>query len=177
MEKFTTLQDAVALAEFAHRNQRDKAGMPYVDHPKRVLAAVQGQGAQPYVQMAAVLHDVVEDTPFTTADLLRLGFSNPVVRLVDLLTRRDHIPVEEYYQFIGENEDATMIKLADIADNTQPWRLVYLDQETQDRLRKKYDKARKLIREARCTCSDDDRLFNTHRLPCPLWAGGGMLNC
>jgi (p)ppGpp synthase/HD superfamily hydrolase len=152
MEKFTTLADAIALAEFAHRNQRDKAGMPYIDHPKRVLAAVQGQGAKPYVQMAAVLHDVVEDTPFTLNDLDRLGFSQPVLILVDLLTRKDDEAPEAYYAKIGKNADATMIKYADIADNTQEWRLSYLDEATQDRLKKKYAKARSQIREAKCTC-------------------------
>jgi len=49
MQKYNTLQDAIALAEFAHRNQHDKAGMPFIDHPKRVLASVQAQGVQPYV--------------------------------------------------------------------------------------------------------------------------------
>jgi (p)ppGpp synthase/HD superfamily hydrolase len=154
MQKFHTLADAIALAEFAHRNQFDKAGMPYIDHPKRVLAAVQGQGAKPYVQMAAVLHDVVEDTPFTLGDLDRLGFSQPVLILVDLLTRRDVVGPEEYYAKIGKNADATLIKLADIADNTQEWRLSYLDEATQDRLRKKYAKAKSQIREAKCTCNN-----------------------
>jgi (p)ppGpp synthase/HD superfamily hydrolase len=152
MEKFSTLADAIALAEFAHRNQRDKAGMPYIDHPKRVLAAVQGQGAKPYVQMAAVLHDVVEDTPFTLNDLDRLGFSQPVLILVDLLTRKEGVNAETYYNYIATNPDATMIKLADIEDNTQEWRLSYLDEATQDRLKKKYAEAKRAIREGRCTC-------------------------
>lgn len=43
MQKFKTLSDAIALAEFAHRNQYDKAGMPYIAHPKRVMEAVQAR--------------------------------------------------------------------------------------------------------------------------------------
>lgn len=141
MQKFSTLPDAVELARYAHRNQLDKAGMPYIDHPLRVLQAVQAQGARPYVQMAAVLHDVTEDTAFTPEMLLQLGFSEAVVRLVLLVDRTRH-PAGFYYEDIRNNPDALMIKLADIADNSQEWRLAYLEEETQQRLRDKYDKAR-----------------------------------
>src|SRR5690242_18481465 len=109
MQKFQTLQDAIALAEFAHRNQQDKAGMPYIDHPKRVLATVQAMGGKPYVQMAAVLHDVVEDTAITLDMLEALGFSPAVVLLVDLLTRRDTVDSDLYYAQIRENPDAVLI--------------------------------------------------------------------
>lgn len=167
MQKFNLLQDAIALAEFAHRNQTDKAGMPYIQHPMRVLAAVQGQGVQPYVQQAAVLHDVVEDTPITCDVLLSLGFSEAAVNLVDILTRRAEVPDEEYYARIGKNRDATIIKKADIADNTQPWRLVYLDQATQDRLHKKYSKALQAIERALCDCT----AAPFHHFLCPAYKG------
>lgn len=145
MQKFSTLTDAIALAEFAHRNQLDKAGLPYIDHPKRVLAKVQAQGALPYVQIAAILHDVVEDTPFTPKILIDLGFSEAAVQLVMLLTRIDQIPADDYYQFIHENPAASMVKLADIEDNLSPWRLSYLPDDTQERLRNKYARATAII--------------------------------
>lgn len=141
MQKYSTLEDAIALAEFAHRHQKDKAGFAYVEHPKRVLAAVQAQGAKPYVQIAAVLHDVAEDTPFSTDVLIAMGFSEAAVQLVDLLTRKDDVPDADYYAKIRENSDARLIKMADIADNTQEWRLSYLMPATQNRLRSKYRKA------------------------------------
>lgn len=131
MQKFSTLSDAIALAEFAHRNQFDMAGLTYIEHPKRVLATVQA---------AAVLHDVLEDTPFTADMLQKLGFSEAIVRLVVLLTRTAESP-ESYYAKIAENPDARLIKLADIQDNLQEWRLSYLAPETQVRLREKYHKA------------------------------------
>lgn len=164
-----TLADCVALAEFAHRNQYDKAGEPYIKHPKRVLANVQAQGAQPYVQMAAVLHDVTEDTPFTPQMLLDLGVPEAAVNLVELLDRdysakrhKDLIthcfrlknrqsewiggmedawkyPAPEfYYHEIRKSPGALMVKLADIMDNLQPWRLLYLPEKDQARLQKKY---------------------------------------
>lgn len=177
MQKFKTLGDVIALAEFAHRNQVDKAGMPYIEHPKRVMAAVQAQGHMPYVQMAAVLHDVTEDTAFTADMLLKLGVPEAAVEIVMLCDRndssvafnianygRDTAYVERngkqfmyyialgpdaedkfYYARIKENPGAVAVKLADIHDNTQHWRLSYLPVETQERLIKKYAKARELL--------------------------------
>ena len=145
MQKYSTLQDAIALAEFAHRNQLDKAGMPYIDHPKRVLASVQAQGAQPYVQIAAILHDAVEDSPFTIKMLQDLGFSEAACLLVELLTRTEDVSEIDYYKKIRDNSAAKMIKLADIRDNLTEWRLAYLKEETQNRLRKKYAHALEII--------------------------------
>lgn len=147
MQTYSTLQDAIALATFAHRNQQDKAGMPYIDHPLRVLESVKAMGARPYVQMAAVLHDVSEDTAITTIMMSDLGFSDAVTNLVNLVDKEFYrgedgkVDLDAYYAGIKANPDAVMIKTADIRDNTAPWRLSYLPDETQDRLRKKYAKA------------------------------------
>ena len=140
-----TLADAIALAEFAHRNQKDKAGFPYIDHPKRVLAKVQEWGGTPTAQMAAVLHDVVEDTPFTPDMLTALGVPAEVVGVVNLLTK---IPGEEneYYYFrIRNNSTAQLVKIADIEDNSQPWRKAYLDADVRERLTQKYKKAMDIL--------------------------------
>lgn len=163
MQKFKTLGDCIRLAEFAHFNQQDKAGEPYIKHPKRVLASVQEQGAQPYVQMGAILHDVTEDTAFTCDMLLRLGVPEAAVNIVKLVDRGhsynlwldlekvngDHEsfpdPDTYYYDRIAENPGARQVKLADIHDNLQVWRLSYLPEETQDRLKAKYAKAKELL--------------------------------
>lgn len=158
METFKTLTDAIALAEFAHRNQLDKAGLPYIDHPRRVLAGVQAKGCRPYVQIAAILHDVTEDTAFSIQMLRDLGFSPAAVDLVRLVDKYTYfvpkeggktlnkdktalgfIDLEAYYAGIRENPDAADIKEEDVGDNTQRWRLSYLPQQTQDRLLRKYD--------------------------------------
>lgn len=145
MQKYNTLADAVALAEFAHRNQFDKAGFPYIEHPKRVLENVKAMGVKPYVQQAAILHDVVEDTAFTLDMLGALGFSEPVLLVVDLVTRKELVTAESYYEAISKNPDAVAVKQADIRDNLAPWRQVYLPEETQARLQEKYAKALRLI--------------------------------
>ena len=166
VQKFKTLADAKALAEYAHRNQVDKAGEPYIGHPMRVLSTVQAQGVQPYVQIAAVLHDVTEDTAFTSDILLSLGFSEAAVHLVRLLDRdhslllweklavdfKDHESFPDastfYYNKIKESRDATIVKLADIQDNLSPWRQSYLPEETQKRLQAKYAKALEILNPA-----------------------------
>lgn len=157
------LADCIDLARFAHRHQYDKAGAPYIEHPLRVLSSVQAQGAQPYVQMAAVLHDVTEDTPFTPQMLLDLGVPEAAVEIVKLVDRgeseRYHFAADYpgglnltmtgqkeqiayfYYEAIKKNPGAVQVKLADIGDNLQPWRLAYLPPATQERLRSKYAKA------------------------------------
>lgn len=177
MQKFRTLADMVALAEFAHRNQVDKAGMPYIEHPKRVMQSLQAQGTLPYVQMGGVLHDVTEDTAFTPEMLLALGVPDGAVEIVTLcdrnhsaalfreenagrdlsydkfpLTGRYYYPslgpfAEErfYYHRIRQNEGAKSVKLADIHDNTQKWRLLYLPEKTQERLHVKYTRSDKFL--------------------------------
>lgn len=160
MQTFKSLDDIVALATFAHRNQTDKAGMAYIEHPLRVMRAVQAQGAMPYVQMAAVLHDVTEDTAFTPDMLLALGVPEAAVEIVRLVDRDYSLDVysgeqekgtiactkdEFYYLNIRKNPGAVQVKLADIGDNLQPWRLSYLPEDTQDRLRVKYHKAINLL--------------------------------
>lgn len=163
VQKFKTLADVVALAEFAHRNQTDKAGMPYIDHPRRVMQNVQSQGAMPYVQMAAILHDVTEDTSFTPQMLLDLGVPEAAVEVVKLCDRgyseslfkqfvvsKNHWTEDKdeyYYSMIRSNPAALQVKLADIGDNLQPWRLAYLPQEKQDYLRNKYALAIKMLTE------------------------------
>lgn len=163
MQRYTSLDDMIELARYAHRNQRDKAGMPYFDHPYRVMRAVQDQGAMPYVQMGAILHDVSEDTAFTTDILRQLGVPDAALEIVRLVDRqasektfysipnRDAVGFDFkdsedfYYRCIKANPGALQVKLADIHDNTQEWRLSYLPKETQDRLRKKYAKAKSIL--------------------------------
>jgi (p)ppGpp synthase/HD superfamily hydrolase len=165
MEKFKSLADAVALAKFAHRNQLDKAGNAYVDHPLRVLEKVKAQGAPPYVQIAAILHDVPEDTAISHDMLLAMGFSEAVVEITKLLDRgysewfhfvnpdgpmHTRAGTKEqinffYYDSIKKNPGAKIVKLADIEDNTAPWRLSYLSEETRERLLKKYAYAREVL--------------------------------
>lgn len=66
---------AEQVASGAHAGQTDKAGRPYLDHPRRVAARVQTTTGDPDAVAAGWLHDVVEDTAITLGQLRELGFS------------------------------------------------------------------------------------------------------
>ena len=97
------------------------------------------------VVAAALLHDVLEDTSTTAADLVAAGIPHPVIDAVDAVTKRDGEPVETYFERVRANPWAVMVKTADNADNTDPVRVAELDAETRERLHNKYVRARALL--------------------------------
>lgn len=72
---------AYAFAAHAHRGQRRKDGQAYISHPVRVARLLGAAGYGPEVVAAALLHDVVEDTPATLAEV-RQAFGPRVALLV-----------------------------------------------------------------------------------------------
>lgn len=128
-----TLEDAIALAMEAHRGQKDRVGEPYILHPLRVMFRL-GWDAPEAARIAAVLHDVVEDTAIQLRDLRRLGYSEEVLAAVELLSRR---PDESYEQFIERvlpNSIARRVKRADLEDNMELRRLPTVTAEDLERL-------------------------------------------
>jgi (p)ppGpp synthase/HD superfamily hydrolase len=129
---------AQAIATIAHRGQTDKAGAPYIEHPKRVAALLEQQNSNDIIVAAGWLHDVVEDSDITLDDLLDAGIPSACVQTVNLLTRRPDVPYDEYYRAISQNGFALRVKVADIRDNTDIRRLAQLDPQMQTRLIAKY---------------------------------------
>jgi (p)ppGpp synthase/HD superfamily hydrolase len=125
-----SLEDAILLAVQAHRGQRDKVGQPYILHPLRMMARLQGEAER----MAAVLHDVVEDTPHTLDELRQLGYPEEVVRAVDCLTRRPKESYEQFIERVKTNAVARRVKLADLEDNMDVRRLNEVTEAARDRL-------------------------------------------
>lgn len=128
------------IAQLAHRNQVDKSGKPYIDHPRRVAAIVRANGYDRRYSTVALLHDVVEDTEVTQDDL-RAVFGAAISDAVDHLTRREGEPSEDYYARVLLSDLSLVVKHADIMDNTSPRRLAALDLVTQERLSAKYNNA------------------------------------
>ena len=127
-----TLEDAISLAVRAHQGQLEKSGQPYILHPLRVMFRLEDE----YARMAAVLHDVVEDTPHTLDELRELGYPPEVVAAVDCLTRR---PTETYEAFVeraAADPIARRVKLADLEDNMDVRRLVSFAATDAERMRK-----------------------------------------
>ena len=114
-----TIEDAVALAALAHRGQTDKAGKPYILHPLRVMLSLPDETAR----IVAMLHDVLEDTAVTVADLREAGYSDEILNALDALTRKSSESYEEFIDRAGAIPLARRVKLADIADNLDESRL------------------------------------------------------
>ncbi|MFC9972952.1 RelA/SpoT family protein [Spirillospora sp. NPDC127200] len=76
------------VAERMHRGQSRKSGAPYITHPLAVAMILAGLGMDTTTLVAALLHDTVEDTPYTL-DELRADFGEEVAVLVDGVTKLD----------------------------------------------------------------------------------------
>jgi (p)ppGpp synthase/HD superfamily hydrolase len=135
-----TLEDAIALAAHAHRGRVDKGGQPYILHVLRVMQRQENETAR----IVAVLHDVLEDTPVTLADLRTAGYGELVCVAVDCLTRRTGEAYEDMIERVAANPLARHVKLADIEDNLDPKRQVSADSVAADR-RARYEAARKRL--------------------------------
>jgi (p)ppGpp synthase/HD superfamily hydrolase len=138
-----TVDDARELAIAAHQGQVDKAGRPYIEHPKTVaeMLALHGELAV----MAGWLHDVVEDTPVTLDQLREMGFPPEVVAAVDSVTWRDGETYEDLIRRAAADPLGRLVKLCDNKTNSDPARLALLDEKTADRLRRKYARAREIL--------------------------------
>jgi guanosine-3',5'-bis(diphosphate) 3'-pyrophosphohydrolase len=79
----STLEKAIQLSAKAHEGQVDKAGQPYIIHPIRVMLRVEDDSER----IAAILHDIVEDTDITLDNLTSAGFSKEIVEAVKALTK------------------------------------------------------------------------------------------
>jgi (p)ppGpp synthase/HD superfamily hydrolase len=108
-----TLERAIAIAAEAHAGQVDKAGQPYILHPLRVMFRMNSTTER----MAAVLHDVVEDSAVTLEALKAEGFPPEVVSAVDALTKRQGESRLDAAHRAKMDPMARLVKLADNAEN------------------------------------------------------------
>ncbi len=134
------LERALAIAVEAHRGQQDRNGAPYILHPLRVMLRVRTTEQK----IVAILHDVVEDTPWTLESLRKEGFSNAIVRAVDCLTRREG---EDYFDFVLRSKSdpiARVVKLADLEDNMDLNRMTQVTDKDVERLNR-YKRAKAMI--------------------------------
>ncbi len=131
------LQLAMDLAAKHHAGQQDKSGAPYVEHLRRVAERLVSDDQR----VVAWLHDIIEDTPMTAADLAAAGFPDLIVEGVVALTRRDGETYDDFIRRAAAHPLARQVKLADLSDNMDEERVRLLSTDQLERLRTKYSAA------------------------------------
>ena len=133
---------AMDISYHAHHGQLDYNGIPYIFHPIHLAEQMDDEISC----CVALLHDVVEDTAVTLADL-ELEFPPAVTQAVDLLTHREGVDYFDYIRSLRTNPIAVKVKLADIAHNADQTRCIGSGLASDDlsRWRDKYRKAQEIL--------------------------------
>ena len=126
------LQRAYEVAENAHRGQFRKSGDPYITHPLAVATILADLGMDMTTLVAALLHDTVEDTPYTYSDVER-DFGGEVAHLVDGVTKLDKVTfgdateaetIRKMIIAMAQDPRVLVIKLADRLHNMRTMRFL-----------------------------------------------------
>ena len=126
---------ALSLCFEAHKDQKDKSGLPYVFHPFHLAEQMEDEETT----VVALLHDVVEDTEYTIEDLQKAGFTQNVISAIALMTHDPQMPYMEYVRAIKSNPIARAVKLADLRHNSDMTRLDIITQRDEERAQKYLD--------------------------------------
>lgn len=129
-------KQALRLCFHSHKDQVDKTGLPYVFHPFHLAESMTDE----YTTVAALLHDVVEDTDTTLDDLAEMGYPKEVTDALALLTHAPEVPYMDYVRQIAKNPIARAVKIADLRHNSDMTRLDTVDEYALAR-QEKYEKA------------------------------------
>jgi (p)ppGpp synthase/HD superfamily hydrolase len=137
------LERAIRIAVDAHAGQVYPSPVPepYVLHPLRVMAAVEDEAGR----VAAVLHDVVEDTDITLDDLGGAGIPPDILRTLDCLTRRTGEEYSAYITRVATDPTAIRVKIADLEDNLGNNRDLPRSPDVEARVRRYEDALRFLL--------------------------------
>ena len=138
------IEKALKIAYDAHHGQTDKIGVPYIYHP---IAVAEQMDTEDEI-ITALLHDVIEDTKVTLADLEREGFPPAVLEAINLLTHQSGMDYSHYLvNCVAKNPLSLRVKYADLAHNSDPARIARLPKKDTERCRKKYSSAIQLLNE------------------------------
>ena len=101
-EQVTQIQDAFLVARDAHEGQSRSSGEPYITHPVAVARILAEMHLDHETLMAALLHDVIEDTPITK-DQLASQFGQAVAELVYGVSKLDKLKFRDHKEAQAEN--------------------------------------------------------------------------
>jgi (p)ppGpp synthase/HD superfamily hydrolase len=113
-----SIRQAYQIAFEAHRFKFDLSGEAYINHPLAVCDMVKSKKAK----IVALLHDVIEDSDYTRADLERY-FTEDICNAVEALTRKKGENYFKYIESLKHNELAKTVKIADLKHNMDVSRL------------------------------------------------------
>lgn len=142
------LENAIRLAAKVHKGQTDRAQKPYILHVMRVMMRGQDQEEQ----MLGALHDVLERSDLTTADLASKGFPPRVLKALEHISRVDGEDYETYIERVALDGLAMRVKLHDLSDKMDIRLLNELSQADLKRYNRQlaaYHKLRRLAEQAR----------------------------
>lgn len=134
------LYRVLAFAAQVHIDQFDKLGEPYIAHVARVVAKVD----LPEEKLVAALHDVLEDSKFSSEDLVELNLPDEVIEALVAMTREEGEKYADYLARIKKNSLALRVKLADIEDNTDPKR-AFKPKKDYSSLMRRYKRAKNFL--------------------------------
>lgn len=127
------VKKAALIAYNAHKDQSDKGGYPYIMHPIHIAEQMETEDET----IAALLHDVIEDTDIGFEYLKKEGFSDTVINCLKILTKD---PNEDYMDYIRKIKKtggiALKIKKADMAHNMIAERISKKIQSDESRMEK-----------------------------------------
>ena len=107
------LHKAITIAFEAHKGQSSINGEPYILHPLRLLIKSKSNEER----IIAVLHDVIEKSNISLADLKNKGFDQNIISSIDSLSRRKSESYVDYIERLMQNRISVKIKLLDLTDN------------------------------------------------------------
>lgn len=140
-EEKKLIKSAYDLASNAHKNQKRESGVPYIQHPLNVALILTKMNLDTETVAAAILHDVIEDTPITYEEIEK-KFGAKVAFLVNGVTKLDKIKyagvegkaenLRKMFLAMAKDIRVVLIKLADRYDNMQT--LQFLPEDKRQRI-------------------------------------------
>ena len=132
------VERAFTIAQSAHLGQLRKSGEDYITHPVAVTLILAELGLDETTIIASLLHDTVEDTPYSL-EQLRTDFGDEIATLVDGVTKLDKLTygptaeaetVRKMVIAMSRDIRVLVIKLADRLHNARTWRFVSVESAT-----------------------------------------------
>ena len=109
-------EKALSFATQKHKGQYRVGGAEYITHPMAVAEIVREKGKNIDCQIAALFHDLLEDTDAKESEILAYG-NEGILKAVKLLTKQKGYDMAEYVAGIRQNEMAFAVKAADRLHN------------------------------------------------------------